>query len=158
MEPKQFYENLRNDREKVQTLVEGLKAGGFEVYATGSSLLHHNYNDIDLVIKPKEGMTSGDIESQLEKAVGSIDGLGINKPNHATHVSGTVAGDGNLDYFALLDNPNDVLKYFESLTEDEYANSKISDRRELNINGTKIDISVSNKPFELNPEAKYVKL
>ena len=150
MEPKQFYENLRNDREKVQTLAEELKAGGFEVYATGSSLERHDYNDIDLVIKPEEGMTHGDIESQLEKAIESIDETGTNKLAHAVHVTCTLPRycDSTLRVVSKVGLPD----------SDKYAWSKIFNRRELNINGTKIDISVSDNPFGLNLKANYVKL
>lgn len=239
MNPKQFYDNLRNDRGKVQTLVDELKSGGFEVYATGSSLAHSDYNDIDLVVKPQEGMTSGDIENQLELAVGSIEEqISGKRPRaimgyesrfmvdffenklvifpssnvdemfekplstephatlekyqkavkkyiptepHATpenyqeaeveHMANPIEKCASQDNKPVIlpssgvdeidDYGNNTKSFLEELrlrSDDDYCSSKVINRRELNIGGTKLDITVSNKPFELNPKADYVKL
>lgn len=73
MNPKQFYDGLGlEDRERVRLTVEELKVRGFEVYVAGSSLERANYNDIDLVAKPQEGMAEGDARAGLDAVVTSL--------------------------------------------------------------------------------------
>ncbi|MBR9683077.1 hypothetical protein GOV03_00880 [Candidatus Woesearchaeota archaeon] len=148
MNSKQFYENLRTDRERVQIVVDELKAGGFEVYATGSTLKHSDYNDIDLVVKPQEGMTSGDIENQLEKAIGSS-----KEQETSNKLVLLLMADVDSVLMAEFDEP---FKEYSPL--DKYGDSQVIIRQELNIGGTKIDLLVTYKPFELDPRTDYVRL
>ena len=189
MDTKRFYESLRpEDRERVRLTVNELKARGFEVYVAGSSLERVDYNDIDLVAKPQEGMTEGDARVSLDAVVTSLKERGANEQFDFTgpfsesvsdshkYVSPNFAFRNVLcfenDLGSLLD---DKSRYVESKITDRrevsfgrdldvqdekptYVGSKVTERKSLNLGETKIDVSVSYEPFGLNPETKHLQL
>lgn len=188
MDTKKFYEGLRpEDREKVRLTVDELKERGFDVYVAGSSLERADYNDIDLVAKPQEGMTEGDARAGLDAVVEGLKARGASESVDYTkflielvsdshrYVQSKVAFRNELsfgnDLGSLLE---DGPRYVQSKITDRrelsfdgdllpqdtptYVQSKVAERKSLSLGETKIDISVSYEPFGLNPETKNVKL
>ena len=189
MSIKQFYENLRpEDRERVRLTVNELKVRGFEVYVAGSSLERADYNDIDIVAKPKEGMTQGDARAGLDAVINGLKARGASEstdytrilielvPDSHQYIQSKVAFRESLNFRNDLQNILDNEKtYVESkiterrevsfgrdldLIKDKptYVTSKVAERKSLNLGETKIDISVSYEPFGLNPETKNIRL
>ncbi len=189
MNPKQFYEGLRpEDRERVRLTVEELKVKGFEVYVAGSSLERADYNDVDLVAKPQEGMTEGDARAGLDAVVETLKARGASEavdytriftelvPDSYKYVQSDVAFRRGLNFESGVGTLlNDEPRYVQSRITDRhelsfgghlglppdtptYVMSKVAERKSLNLGETKIDISVSSEPFGLNPETQRVKL
>lgn len=189
MDTKKFYDGLRpEDKERVRLTVDELKARGFEVYVAGSSLERADYNDVDIVAKPQEGMTEGDARAGLDAVVEGLKARGASEsvdytklltelvPDSHRYVQSDVAFRHGLsfgnDLSSMLDGtPRCVQSRITErrklsfggdlvLPEDTltYVMSKIAGRKSLSLGETKIDISVSSEPFGLNPKAKNVKL
>jgi hypothetical protein len=189
MDTKKFYEGLRpEDRERVKLTVDELKSRGFDVYVAGSSLEHADYNDVDLVAKPQEGMTEGDARAGLDAVVDGLKVRGASEsgdytklltqlvPDSHRYVQSNVAFRNELSFgndlgSLLEDGPRYVqskitdrreLSFGEDfgLPQDTptYVQSKVAERKSLNLGETKIDISVSYEPFGLNPETKHLQL
>jgi len=88
MNPEEFYDSLRpEDQKRVRLTVDELKAKGFQVFATGSSLERADYNDVDLVAKPQEGMTEGDTRACLDTVVESLKAQGASEETDYLDVS-----------------------------------------------------------------------
>ncbi|MCG2719304.1 MAG: hypothetical protein L6266_00995 [Nanoarchaeota archaeon] len=167
MNIKKFYEGLRpEDRERVRLTVDKLKARGFEVYVAGSSLERVDYNDIDLVAKPREGMTKIDAVLSLDNVVESLKGRGASQSgdniNSLNRFSKFLLNYEPLRYVQSRITDRRKVSFSEDLALPQdtqtYVMSKVAKRKSLNLGKTKIDISVSYKPFELNPETKNIKL
>ena len=126
------YTNIRpEDSLNLKTTSRILKSHNLEVFLTGSSLETLSYNDIDLLITPRQKYPSGFPKSislkELQEIVESLKKEGA-----------------------------EILS--KKLDEGTYAYSEIKARYNFKINGTRIDLSYSESPFTLNQSAERVGL
>lgn len=175
MDTKTFYDNLREeDRERVRLTVEEFKAKGFEVYVAGSSLERKNYNDIDLVVKPRN--TGHDLDARLGSVIETLKQKGGNEvPNVRIKPDSISLGPSFEDFRRSL--LGDIPTYCGSTLVDRTVvlfgrasepqtheipevlmGRDVVDAYSKVFGNTKIDISVSYYPFALNPETKHIKL
>lgn len=164
MEPQQFYDNLRpEDQHNVKFAVDQLKAQGFEVYATGSSLKRKDYHDVDIVAKPAEGMTRNDINASLDAIVTELEHIGGRDATLSPFVQDIIL-DGSRyvgsDYTERrqvnFKNPANVLQ--ASTGPQTYSGSLVAEQMFIEQGGTKIDIVISYDPFGTHPDTDNVQL
>ena len=134
MESNEFYERLKpEDARAVSEVAKALKVFGFDVYATGSSLQRKDYNDVDLVAVPASRSVVGS-ELNLARAVELANSSPENK------------GRPYSEY------PQEQGPPFYSL-------SGVESRHMIHSSeSVTLDVVVTTKPFELNPNAERVQL
>ena len=142
MDTKKFYEGLRpEDRERVRLTVDELKARGFEVYVAGSSLERADYNDIDIVAKPQEGMTEDDARAGLDAVVEGLKARGASEPVDYTKLLTQLVPDSHryvqsdVNFRQGLSLGNDLDLDFLLGDGPRYVQSRITDRREVSFGG-----------------------
>ena len=159
MDTKKFYESLRpEDRERVRLTVDELKAKGFEVYVAGSSLERADYNDIDIVAKPQEGMTESDARAGLDVVIRSLITKGASEPvdykmlftesapDSHRYVQSNVVFRNRLNFVSDL---NDLETHLDD--KPRYVESLITDRREV-IFDRKLDLTKDKLPYGILKE------
>ena len=156
MEPLQFYQRLRErDAPRVESLVGQLKEQQFEVYATGSSLSQADYRDIDLVVVSDESLATIFNPASIIAARRNIDNVILSFLERVVRSEGILESPPN-DYASAH---VEATYAFPSLPKPgTYAHSGVSERRKIEFRGTTIDITLTQTPFWMNPDAERVKL